>query len=59
MNRVYSSNGVVDSRAITVLTKWQKSYTVSHEWLIPVILVTQEAEIRKITVRSQPRQDSI
>jgi hypothetical protein len=25
-------------------------------WLTPVILVTQEAEIRRITVPSQPRQ---
>jgi hypothetical protein len=27
-----------------------------HLWLTPVILATQEAEIRRITVRSQPRQ---
>jgi hypothetical protein len=26
-----------------------------HRWLIPVILATQEAEIRGIAVRSQPR----
>jgi hypothetical protein len=26
------------------------------QWLIPVILVTQEAEIRRIVVESQPRQ---
>jgi hypothetical protein len=26
------------------------------QWLTPVILVTQEAEIRRITVPSQPRQ---
>jgi hypothetical protein len=25
-------------------------------WLMPIILTTQEAEIRRITVRSQPRQ---
>jgi hypothetical protein len=27
-----------------------------HQWLKPVILATQEAEIRKIVVRSQPGQ---
>jgi hypothetical protein len=27
-----------------------------HQWLMPIILATQEAEIRRITVRSQPRQ---
>jgi hypothetical protein len=27
-----------------------------HEWFTPGILATQEAEIRRIAVRSQPRQ---
>jgi hypothetical protein len=27
-----------------------------HQWLTPVILVIQEAEIRRIIVQSQPRQ---
>jgi hypothetical protein len=27
-----------------------------HWWLTPVILVTQEAEIRRIVVQSQPRE---
>jgi hypothetical protein len=27
-----------------------------HWWLMPIILATQEAEIRKIMVQSHPRQ---
>jgi hypothetical protein len=28
----------------------------SHRWLVPVILATREAEIKRIKVVSQPRQ---
>jgi hypothetical protein len=27
---------------------------VRHQWLMPILLATQEAEIRRITVQSQP-----
>jgi hypothetical protein len=32
----------------------QKETTARCRWLTPVILTTQEAEIRRITVQSQP-----
>jgi hypothetical protein len=34
----------------------QKTFKARCWWLMPVILATQEAEIRKIVVGSQPRQ---
>jgi hypothetical protein len=34
---------------------YQRDYNEArHQWLTPVILATQKAEIRMITVRSQP-----
>jgi hypothetical protein len=43
--------------------KWlEENHTIiqeesQHRWLRPVILATSEAEIRKIAVQRQPRQD--
>jgi hypothetical protein len=33
-----------------------KNKYAGHQWLMPVILATQEAEIRRITVQSQSRE---
>jgi hypothetical protein len=33
-----------------------KRYLTGHWWLTPVILATQEAEIMRIVVQSQPRE---
>jgi hypothetical protein len=34
----------------------EKRRMAGHQWLTPVILASQEAEIRKIPVQSQPGQ---
>jgi hypothetical protein len=34
----------------------KKFQIARHQWLTPIILATQEAEIRRIAVRSQPGQ---
>jgi hypothetical protein len=34
----------------------KEEYFAGSRWLTPVILATQEAEIRRIAVRSQPMQ---
>jgi hypothetical protein len=37
-------------------TRTKKIFVARPWWLTPVILATQQAEIRGITVQSQPRQ---
>jgi hypothetical protein len=34
----------------------KKNKVARHQWLTPVILAAQEAEIKRITVQSQPSQ---
>jgi hypothetical protein len=42
-------------KSLMVLCQLKKLHCL-HGWLTPVILTTQEAEIRRITIWSQPRQ---
>jgi hypothetical protein len=37
-------------------TKTKKNKDSQTQWLMPVFLLTQEAEIRGITIQGQPRQ---
>jgi hypothetical protein len=46
---MFETLGLIPSRK-------KKCDIVGHWWLTPVILAIQEAEIRRVTVRSQPRQ---
>jgi hypothetical protein len=38
--------------------KEKKKKTAGYWWLTPIILATQEAEIRRIVVQSQPKANS-
>jgi hypothetical protein len=40
----------------TTLLSRKKQVIAGRQWLLPVILATQETEIRRIAVRSQPGQ---
>jgi hypothetical protein len=54
-----SKHEALNSNAVPPKKKNKKKKTnlfARCQWLMPVILVTQEAEIRRISVRSQPRQ---
>jgi hypothetical protein len=42
---------------LSLVTPPPEEYTqAGHRWLMPAILATQEAEIRRVLVPSQPRE---
>jgi hypothetical protein len=43
---------------MVIIDIWCKRKLDGHLWLMPVILATQEAEIRRIMVQSQPQANS-
>jgi hypothetical protein len=51
-----SGYGLEDCGMRLNLGKKKKKKNRENQWLMPVILPTPEAEIRRIVVRSQPRQ---
>jgi hypothetical protein len=51
-----NSQTTVFSMKLMVTFTLLKVRRAGCRWLTPVVLATQEAEIRRITVRSQPRQ---
>jgi hypothetical protein len=49
----------MEPRALPILNEPLNSefkILAGHQWLMPIILATQETEIKRIMVRSQPRQ---
>jgi hypothetical protein len=52
----------IPSSKLTVVTRLKKDFQIRmrskarRRWLMPVIIAIQEAENRRISIRSQPRQ---
>jgi hypothetical protein len=46
----------LEASLVSIARMSQNKKQAGHQWLTPVIPATQEAEIRRITVQSQPRQ---
>jgi hypothetical protein len=49
---------ILDPYSLTMSPPWliQEDFGARRQWLMPVLLATQEAEIRRIAVRSQAGQ---
>jgi hypothetical protein len=50
------TSSALSSSAKVIFQMLKKQQTAEPQWPMPVILATQEAEIRRIKVQSQPRQ---
>jgi hypothetical protein len=42
--------------SLSKVKEYKMTKNARHQWLMPILLAIQEAEIRRITVRSQPGQ---
>jgi hypothetical protein len=49
-------DSLVFYRSCHLFTNIRQKKVVRHRWLMPIILSTQKAEIRRIVVQSQPEQ---
>jgi hypothetical protein len=53
---VYKDGPLINPMEISLYHYSKRQLAIRHMWFMPVIVAIQEAEIRRTTVQSQPRQ---